>query len=598
MKTDFSIQVATINGSGSQSSNQVLARSLFRMGIPVGAKNLFPSNIAGLPTWFTIRVSVDGFTARKETSDIYVSMNPDTLAQDLENVSADGLFFYNSDLKWDEELLKNSPVQKVAIPFKELIKDVSDSVRLKKLLVNMAYVGVLAELLKIPEATLEESLKDQFKGKEAVIGPNRDSVQAGLKYAKEHLKDLNFPFSVKATSLGSQGKILIDGNTSAGLGLVFGGCTVACWYPITPSSSLIENFIHYAEKYRKDENGKDTFCVVQAEDELAAFSMVVGAGWAGARAVTATSGPGLSLMAEAAGLAYYAEVPSVIWNVQRTGPSTGLPTRTMQGDILSAFQLSHGDTKHVVLLPSTPKDCFEFAQVALDLAERLQTLVIVLSDLDLGMNLRVSDSFTYPTKPFDRGKVLTAAELEARPDFGRYKDVDGDGIPYRANPGTAHERAGYFTRGSGHDSQGAYSESNKIYKANMIRLQKKFDTARTLVPKPDVHLDPQAKIGLIYFGSTSECISEAQHLLKQKSYKTSTLQLKALPFTSDVEEFLKQHDHVYVIEQNRDAQLMAILKMEKPNFCFKLQSVLQFDGLPLTANEVSQQILEREAQWT
>jgi len=594
MKKDFSIQVATTNGSGSQSSNQVIARALFRMGLPVGAKNLFPSNIAGLPTWFTIRVSEEGFTSRTETSEIFVAMNPQTLKQDLEYVSEGGIFIHNSDLKWDQDLLDSSPLTKVPVPFKSIIDGVTDSVRLKKLLVNMAYVGVLAELLKIPEDILESSIADQFRGKEAVVKPNRDAIRAGISYAKENLQTLPFPYEVHVKPGGSHGKIFIDGNTSAGLGLVFGGCTVACWYPITPSSSLIENFIHYAELYRKDENGKNNFCVVQAEDELASISMVIGAGWAGARAMTATSGPGLSLMAEAAGLAYYSEVPSVIWDVQRTGPSTGLPTRTMQGDLLFAHQLSHGDTKHILLLPATPQDCFEFGQLAFDLAERLQTLVIVLSDLDLGMNLRISDEFPYPEKPFDRGKVLTKEQLEDHKDFGRYKDVDGDGIPLRIYPGTDHEKSGYFTRGSGHDSTGAYSENNKVYKENMLRLAKKYETAKQLVPKPLVSLNIEAKIGLVYFGSSSECIPEARHFLNQKGIQTSHLQLRALPFTTEFEDFLKGHDRIYVIEQNRDAQLLSILRMELPTFCPKLRSVTQFDGLPLTATEVSTQILEME----
>jgi len=417
MKTDFSIQVATVNGSGSQSSNQILVRALFRSGVPVGAKNLFPSNIAGLPTWFTIRVSDQGFTARTDNPEIVVAMNPQTLGEDLKSVRRNGLFIYNSEMKVDAAAVEDHPVKTIGIPFKDIVSSISDSVRLKKLLINMAYVGVLAELLKIPEETLADSISHQFKGKESVIAPNREAVLAGRAYAREHLKDLDFPYEVNARPQGSAGKILIDGNTSASLGLVFGGCTVVCWYPITPSSSLVEGFSKYAEKYRRTRDGKADFSVVQAEDELASISMVIGAGWAGARAMTATSGPGLSLMAEAAGLAYYAEVPAVIWNVQRVGPSTGLPTRTLQGDLLSAYTLSHGDTRHVVLLPANPKDCFEDGQNAFDLAERLQTLVIVLSDLDLGMNLHMSQEFSYPEKPFDRGKVLDEETLKTHAAF-------------------------------------------------------------------------------------------------------------------------------------------------------------------------------------
>lgn len=592
MSSDFSIQVATINGSGSQSSNQILVRSLFRMGAPVGAKNLFPSNIAGLPTWFTIRVNQKGFTARTKNSQIVVAMNPQTIYEDLQSVSPEGFLIYNSDMKVDESHLQSPSVTVVGVPFKEIVAKVSDSIRLKKLLVNMAYVGVLAELLDISEQALESSISHQFKGKETVIAPNREAVQAGRNYAKEHLAHLQFPFKAPSMAGGNDDKILIDGNTAAALGLVFGGCTLASWYPITPSSSLVENFSKYAEKYRRDEGGRKTFSIVQAEDELASISMVIGAGWAGARAMTATSGPGLSLMAEAAGLAYYAEVPSVIWNVQRVGPSTGLPTRTMQGDLLSAYTLSHGDTRHVVLLPGTPEDCFEFGQTAFDLAERLQTLVIVLSDLDLGMNLHISPRFKYPEKPFDRGKVLSAGELEKMADFGRYKDVDGDGITYRALPGTESVKSGYFTRGSGHDEYGNYTESNEVYQANMQRLERKFQTARNLIPPPVIEKSREAKVGLIYFGSSSECISEVKEVLKQNSVDVSTLRLRALPLHKEVSQFIKDHSHVFVIEQNRDAQLMSILRMDLPEFSMKLHSVLQYDGLPLTAEEVSRQILD------
>ncbi len=566
------------------------------MGAPVGAKNLFPSNIQGLPTWFTIRVNQKGFTARREFSDIVVAMNPQTILNDLNTVAEGGFFFYNTEIKISEDELRRDGVTTVGIPFKDIVADASDSIRMRKLLVNMAYVGVLAELLGIDEDALQSSVFHQFKGKETVIAPNRAAVEAGKNYAKEHLKDLNFPFRCKAISDGNKDKILIEGNVAAALGLVFGGCTLACWYPITPSSSLVENFSNFAEKYRVLENGEKTFAVVQAEDELASISMVVGAGWAGARAMTATSGPGLSLMAEVAGLAYYAEVPSVIWNVQRVGPSTGLPTRTMQGDLLFSYTLSHGDTRHVLLLPGNAEDCFEFGQAAFDLAERLQTLVIVLSDLDLGMNLHISKRFSYPDKPFDRGKVLTKEELDKTPDFGRYKDVDGDGIPYRALPGTESDLAGYFTRGSGHDEYGNYTESPATYKANMQRLHRKFETARTLVPKPEVHWNDQAEVGLVYFGSTSECIPEAQALLEEKSILSSTLRLRALPLTEEAQDFFKRHSKIFVIEQNRDAQLLSILRMEHPEFSLKFKSVIQFDGLPLSAQEVATQILSIEGK--
>lgn len=588
---DFSIQVATVNGSGSQSSNQILVRSIFRMGSPVGAKNLFPSNIAGLPTWFTIRVNQNGFTARTKTSEIVVAMNAQTLNDDLRSVSKNGCFIYNSDMKLDPSTLKRADVTVIGIPFKQIVADLSDSIQLKKLLMNMAYVGVLAELLDISNDILEDCISHQFKGKEAVISPNRNAVLAGRKYAQEHLQDLQFDFKVKAQSDTNENKILIDGNSAGALGLVFGGCTMAFWYPITPSSSLIENFSRFATKYRKDHQGQKTYSVIQAEDELASISMVIGAGWAGARAMTATSGPGLSLMAEAAGLAYYAEVPSVIWNVQRVGPSTGLPTRTMQGDLLTSYTLSHGDTKHVVLLPKGPEDCFEFGQTAFDLAERLQTLVIVLSDLDQGMNLHISNRFSYPEKALDRGKVISAAELEKMTDFGRYKDLDGDGIPYRALPGTEHDKAGYFTRGSGHDEYGGYTESPEVYKANMNRLLKKLQTAKTLVPKPIVTKGNPATAGVVYFGSTSECIPEVLSLLRQQGVHLNSMGLRALPFAKEAEEFFKAQSQIYVVEQNRDAQMANIIRMEYPDLAPKIVSILQYDGLPLAAEEVCSQIL-------
>lgn len=588
---DFSIQVATVNGSGSQSSNQILVRSIFRMGSPVGAKNLFPSNIAGLPTWFTIRVNQNGFTARTKTSEIVVAMNPQTISEDLQSVSPNGCFIYNSDMKFDESVLKGAEVPVVGIPFKEIVANLSDSIQLKKLLMNMAYVGVLAELLDISSEVLEDCISHQFKGKEAVISPNRNAVLAGRDYAKKNLSDLKFPFKVGAKNNSNKNKILIDGNSAGALGLVFGGCTMAFWYPITPSSSLVENFSRFAAKYRKNHQGQKTYSIIQAEDELASISMVIGAGWAGARAMTATSGPGLSLMAEAAGLAYYAEVPSVIWNVQRVGPSTGLPTRTMQGDLLTSYTLSHGDTKHVVLLPRGPEDCFEFGQTAFDLAERLQTLVIVLSDLDLGMNLHISNRFSYPDQSFDRGKVISADELEKLAEFGRYKDLDGDGIPYRALPGTEHDRAGYFTRGSGHDEQGGYTENPEVYKANVNRLLKKFETAKALVPRPILAKKENASAGVVYFGSTSECIAESLSLLEEQDIPLNSLGLRALPFTKEVEEFFKAQSQLYVVEQNRDGQMANIIRMEYPELASKVTSILQYDGLPLTAEEVCSQIL-------
>lgn len=590
---DFVLTVATANGSGSQSSNNILVRALFRMGLDVGGKNLFPSNIAGLPTWFTIRVNHEGFTARKKLADIMVAMNPTTAADDFKLVRPGGFVFLNSEIKLATEGLRTD-VTVIKIPFREIVTPVSDSVKLRKLLANMIYVGVLADLLKIPQDVLDSVVEQQFGGKTNVIDLNKSAIAAGRAFAAAQLHEVHFPFTVKEQPHHNEGKILIDGNTAAAMGLVFGGCTFVAWYPITPSSSVIENFVELAEKSRVDANGNRDFAVVQAEDELASIAMVVGAGWAGARAMTATSGPGLSLMGEAAGLAYYAEIPAVIWNVQRVGPSTGLPTRTMQGDLLKAYYLSHGDTKHVVLLPGTPGECFEFAQVALDLAERLQTLVIVNSDLDIGMNLHASSQFDYPTKPMDRGKVLNAEQLEKVGKFQRYKDVDGDGIPYRTLTGTEHPLAAYFTRGTGHDEAGLYTESPEAYKANMLRLARKFETAATLVPKPRLDSKADAKIGLITYGSTHEPTGEARFMLEKRGLDCNCLRLRALPLGIEFEEFLNNHERIYIIEQNRDAQLMSIVRSEMPQYWQKCFSVLQFDGLPMDAEEIFNQIAEKE----
>ncbi len=590
---DFVISVATANGSGSQSSNNVLVRTLFRMGLPVGGKNLFPSNIQGLPTWFTIRVNPNGFTARKRLADVVVAMNSATAANDMNLLRSGGFVFLNSEIKLAPNQLR-SDVKTLSIPFKEIIAKCSNSVKLRKLLVNMAYVGVLAHLLEIPQSHLDEVVDHQFGQKGSLAETNRQAIAAGREWAATHLKDLDFPFRAIAQPHQNDGKILIDGNTSAAMGLVFGGCTVAAWYPITPSSSLVESFVDFAEQYRTDESGRKNFAVIQAEDELASISMVVGAGWAGARAFTATSGPGLSLMAEAAGLSYYAEIPAVIWDVQRVGPSTGLPTRTMQGDLLSAYYLSHGDTKHVVLLPGSPQECFEFAQIAFDLAEHLQTLVIVLSDLDIGMNLHISKKFAYPTQPMNRGKVLSSEAITKLGSFQRYKDVDGDGITYRTLTGTRHPLAAYFTRGTGHNTAGLYSEKPEDYRDNMLRLARKFETARSLVPEPIAEIVDEAKIGIIYYGSTEEALKEARYELKQLGFSSNTLRLRALPVGRATQDFISRHERIYIIEQNRDAQLMTILRGEWPQFCQKITPILHFDGLPIDAETICSHILQSE----
>lgn len=590
---EFVITVATANGSGSQSANNILTRALFRMGMPVGAKNLFPSNIAGLPTWFTIRANENGFTARKKFADIVIAMNPQTAVEDQKLVKSGGYFFINQDIKLPESLERND-IAIMPIPFREIVQNCSDSVKQRKLLTNMIYVGILAELLRIPEECLSDSISHIFSGKENVVEANHKAHHAGREYARSDFANLLFPYRAKIDAGGNHGKVLIDGNTAAGMGLVFSGCTFAAWYPITPSSSLMESFIGFAEKYRVGQDGKRDFAVIQAEDELASIAMVLGAGWAGARAVTATSGPGLSLMAEAAGLAYYAEIPAVIWDVQRVGPSTGLPTRTMQGDLVSAVLLSHGDRKQIVLLPGNPEECFEFATTAFDLAEALQTLVIVLSDLDLGMNMHVCSRFEYPQGPMNRGKVLDAEALEEVGSFERYKDRDGDGVTYRTLPGTRHPKAGYFTRGTGHNEAGQYSEDPEVYKNNMIRLNRKWETARTMVPKPIVDVRANTKVGIVVFGSTQEAATEARFLLQKRGIETNLMRIRALPFSPECEEFLDAHDRIYVVEQNRDSQMLAILRMIMPQYWNKCFPVVHHDGLPPDAESIVDAICEKE----
>jgi 2-oxoglutarate ferredoxin oxidoreductase subunit alpha len=573
---DFVVHIATVNGSGSQSANNVLVKTFFRMGLPVAGKNLFPSNIQGLPTWFTIRVSEKGHLSRRSPYEVVVAMNPATFKQDIRDVLPGGFFVYNKDLRIAPSDLR-SDVTNLEIPFKDIVQPITDSIHLKKLLTNMSYVGVLAHLFKIDISMVEQVIKDQFNNKASVVEPNVKALRAGYDYAVANVKAES---SIKCTHRGNLNdkKILIDGNTAAGLGFVYGGCSFTSWYPITPSSSLVEAFEKYANKLRKDKDGKNTFTVVQAEDELSAISMVIGAGWAGARAMTATSGPGMSLMSEAAGLSYFAEIPAVLWNVQRVGPSTGLPTRTMQGDLLSASQLSHGDTKHVLLLPGTAKECFDFARTSLDLAEKLQTLVIVLSDLDLGMNLWMTDELELNKAPLERGKVLGKEDLKDASEFARYKDVDGDGIPYRTLPGTHDRKAAYFTRGTGHDETSKYTEDNVVFKTLLQRLSKKFETAKSLVPQPILSFSKTAKVGFIGFGSSDPAIEEAR---QESGIDSSYLRLRAYPFTAAVEKFIEQHETVFVVEQNRDRQLFQLLLADFPHLYPHLKSIHQYDGLPL-----------------
>ena len=590
---DFSIQVATVNGSGSQSANTILLRSLFRMGIPVSGKNLFPSNIAGLPTWYTIRVSKRGYIGRKKEIDFLIAMNPETAKEDVMSLSAGASVIYDEPLKLKE---LRSDLGFYPVPFDKIVAAVCPEAKLRKLVKNMIYVGVIGQLLGIDMAAIEKALRKQFAKKVKAADLNMNAVRAGFDFAASSLTK-NDPFYVQPMD-ETRNKIIIDGNAAAALGAMFAGVTVVTWYPITPSSSVCEQLIDYMKKYRLDEDGKATFAIVQAEDELAAVGMVLGAGWAGARSMTATSGPGISLMSEFAGLGYYAELPGVIFDVQRVGPSTGLPTRTSQGDVFSIAYLSHGDTKHVLLLPGSVSECFSMAIEAFDLAEQLQTPVFVLSDLDLGMNNWMSDPFTYPHKPIRRGKVLSAEDLKKLGSFGRYKDVDGDGIPYRTLPGTDHPAAAYFTRGTGHNDKAQYSERPDDYQNNMERLSRKFETARTLVPKPEIVANGTSKIGIIAFGTSDFAVRESRDQLAQE-YKLATdyLRLRAFPFNREVHEFVEKHERVYVVEQNRDAQMMSLLKLDlAPAQVHKLQSVRHFNGLPIDARSVTDDIISQEGK--
>ena len=587
---DLSLHIATVNGSGSQTANSVLLRAIFQMGIPVSGKNLFPSNIAGLPTWFTIRASKDGYVARRRENDILVVMNPETVAEDVAAIGPGGVIVLNEQIA-APPIPEDRFVYKV--PMAKLMETITTDVKLRRLVVNMIYVGVLAELIGIAEQEIEKALDAQLGHKPKALELNHRAVRAGWEWAKTGLTKRD-PFRLERMSL-TTGKILIDGNNAGALGAMFGGVSVVTWYPITPSSSLVESLIGYLDRYRRTPEGKATYAVVQAEDEIAAIGMVLGAGWAGARSMTSTSGPGISLMAEFAGYGYYAEIPGVIWDIQRIGPSTGLPTRTSQGDVTFAHGLSHGDTRHPVLLPSSVRDCYEFGMKALDLAERLQTPVFVLSDLDLGMNMWMSDPFPYPAGAWDRGKVLSDEALAKLPKFERYRDADGDGIPYRTVPGRGHDPKGaYFTRGSGHDEAARYTESPEVYARNMDRLARKFHTARTLVPPPVVEDDDQSDVGLIAYGSTHWAMIEARDQLRQQGMRTAYLLLKALPFTEHLERFVRKYRRIYVVEQNRDGQMAGLVRLELPGEAGRVGSVRHYTGMPIDARFVSEEILNQE----
>ncbi|HET7707295.1 MAG TPA: 2-oxoacid:acceptor oxidoreductase subunit alpha [Thermoanaerobaculia bacterium] len=589
---DLTIHVATVNGSGSQSSNNVLMRSIFQMGIPVSGKNMFPSNIAGLPTWFTIRANKDGWIARKKEVDLMVCMNAQTAREDVEALDPGALCIYDAPLNCKSI---RSDITFFEVPFAKLAGELTTDSRLRKLLTNMIYVGIIAEQIGIEREEIVNAITKQFKGKKKAIDPNVQAIDKGIEYAKANLPRQN-RWRVERMNK-TAGKIIIDGNAAAAIGAMFGGVTVVTWYPITPSSSLCESLIDYMKQHRIGPDGKATFAIVQAEDELAAVGMVLGAGWAGARSMTSTAGPGISLMSEFAGLGYFAEIPGVIWDIQRVGPSTGLPTRTAQGDVLQVWYLSHGDTQHITLFPSSVRECYDFGSEALDLAEMFQTPVFVLSDLDLGMNNWMSDPFPYPDKPIRRGKVLSKEDLDKLGGkWGRYDDVDGDGIPYRTLPGTDHAMASYFTRGSGHDSFARYSEKPEDYKATVDRLAKKIETAKGAVPQPVIDRRPGARIGIIAYGTTDWPVEESRHQLRtERSVETSYLRLRALPMSQDVKRFVADHDRIYVVEQNRDGQMADLIRLEVANDQHKIRKVLHYTGLPCDARFITNAVLEMEA---
>jgi 2-oxoglutarate/2-oxoacid ferredoxin oxidoreductase subunit alpha len=588
---DFSITVGTANGSGSQTSNLTLLRALFKMGIPVSGKNLFPSNIQGLPTWYTIRVSKDGFLARREEHEVVVAMNPDTFAQDLAGLVPGGAFFYADDNKFP---INREDIVAYPMPVKKLVKETDVPTGLKDYVANMVYVGVLAKMLGIDPDRIYQALEFHFKGKQRPIELNFGLIQKAFTWAGENLVKQD-PYRIEAMD-ETRDYIMADGNTAAALGSIYGGVHFAAWYPITPASSLAESLVEHLPMLRKDpEGGKNTYAVVQAEDELAAVGMAIGAGWAGLRSMTSTSGPGLSLMGEYAGLAYYAEVPVVIWDVQRVGPSTGLPTRTAQGDLAMAAHMGHGDSQHVVLLPGSVTECFEFGWRAFDLAEHLQTPVFVLSDLDLGMNQWMTRPFEYPDAPMDRGKVLWEDRLEELGGkWARYLDVDGDGIAFRTVPGNRHPSSAWFARGTGHDEYARYSESSVEYQRNMERLSRKYETAREFVPKPELDTMPGAEVGIIAFGSTEPAVQEARNNLALGGLKTDFLRVKAVPFCKEVEEFIDNHDRIYVVEMNRDGQLHQLLRLDYWDKCVKMISLAYLDGLPLTARWIEDAIQAKE----
>ena len=587
---DFVVRFANVNGTGSASANTLFAKTIFRMGIPVSAKNIFPSNIQGLPTWYEVRVNGKGYIGRREGINLMVSVNPQSIDQDLKNTISGGYFMYDSTWPLPHDKRRDD-LNYLEIPLMEMSNEHFSEPRLRQLFKNIIYVGACAALLNMDREVIIALLHDQFPGKEKVVAQNVKALDLGINYAKENW---NCPLDFHTSPLDlTKGKILIDGNTACGLGAVYGGATVMAWYPITPSTSVADAFEQYCSELRIDkETGKRKYAIIQAEDELAAIGVVIGANWNGARAFTATSGPGVSLMNEFLGLAYFAEIPTVLIDVQRTGPSTGMPTRTQQSDVMLAFYASHGDTKHVLLFPSTPTECFEMTATAFDLAERLQTPIMVMTDLDLGMNDHLSDALTWdPSRQYDRGKVLNAEDLDKIEKFGRYLDVDKDGITYRTLPGTHPSKGSFFTRGTSRDEYAKYTEDGAAYVRNMDRLTRKYNTAKTLVPAPQFYPDPSgAEIGMLFFGTTTDSALEAIDMLRSQGIQVDGMRLKAAPFPQSVMDFIMDHESVFVVEQNRDGQMRSILINELEIDPRRLVAILNYDGFPITADNIIRQV--------
>ena len=588
---DFVVKFANVNGSGSASANNMFAKAIFRMGIPVSPHNIFPSNIQGLPTWYEVRVSDKNYLGRREGIDLMVAMNEQTIQSDINSVIPGGFVLYDSSKPLPEGLIRED-VHYLPIPLKDICLTEFEKPSQRQLFKNIVYVGALAAFINIDFNVLTEMVSDQFRGKEKLIAPNIHALELGYQFARENFT-CPLPLTLERRDLTSD-KILMDGNTAIGLGCVYGGATVASWYPLTPSTSVVDAFDKYCKRLRKDpENGKNKFSVVQAEDELAAIGMAIGAGWNGARAFTASSGPGVSLMQEFLGLAYFSEVPVVLFDIQRVGPSTGMPTRTQQGDLLTCAYASHGDTKQILLFPSTPKECFEFAADSFDIADRLQTPVIVLSDLELGMNEQICDPLNWDDeRQYDRGKILNEQQLDEIEKYGRYQDIDGDGIPYRTYPGTHPSKGSYFTRGSSHDANAAYTEDGDIYAEIMDRISLKFKTALNYIPEPEISSLGSNPRGVIYLGTTTSAIKETLDNLQKKGISLDTMRLRGFPFHESVRDFINKHEIVYVIEQNRDAQLKSLLKIECNASEEQMFSILSYNGVLITAQQIEKEILD------